>query len=89
MAIHLQEIMEDGETFGRSVVRAYHGAWLQQLEQGRATWEDGPTRLKLRRPLVWHRVAPLQPREQPTATNPAQGCTGPVSDTSKNEAEEV
>ena len=32
MAIHLQEIMEDGETFGWTVVRAYHGTWLQHLE---------------------------------------------------------
>ena len=41
MAIHLQEMMEDGETFGWPVVRAYHAAWLQVLapapEQGRVT----------------------------------------------------
>ena len=40
MAIHLQEMMEDGETFGWPVVRVYHMAWLQHLEQGRVTWDD-------------------------------------------------
>ena len=31
MAIRLQEMMEDGETFRWPVVRAYHTAWLQHL----------------------------------------------------------
>ena len=47
MAIHLQEMMEDGETFRWPVVRAYHSVWLQHLEQGRATWDDEVMRLKL------------------------------------------
>ena len=58
MAIHQQEMMEDGETFRSPVVLAYHAAWHQHLEQGRATLEDKVIRLKLRRALVWHRVAP-------------------------------
>ena len=35
MAAHLQEILEDGETFGWPMVRAYHVVW--NVEQGRAT----------------------------------------------------
>ena len=32
MSTHLKEIMEDGETFGWPVVRAYHAFWLQHLD---------------------------------------------------------
>ena len=38
MAIHLQE------TFGWPVVHAYHTAWIQCLEQSRATWDDEATK---------------------------------------------
>ena len=41
MASHLQEMMEDGETFGWLVVCAYHAHWLQHLEQG---WDPETTR---------------------------------------------
>ena len=77
MAIHLQQIMEDGETFGWPVVRAYYTAWLQHLEQGRATWDDEVTRLKLRRALVWHRIA-LPTKPQPSA---AQSTNQPIAPT--------
>ena len=40
MAVHLQEMMADGENFGWPIVRVYHTVWLQHLEQGRATWND-------------------------------------------------
>ena len=36
MAVHLEEIMENGEILGWPMVRAYHTVWLQHLEQGRA-----------------------------------------------------
>ena len=58
MGDHLQEMMEDGETFGWPMVGAYHAVWLQYLEQGKATWNNEATRLKLCRSLVWHRIAP-------------------------------
>ena len=32
MATHLQEMMEDGETFGWPLVKAYHAVWFQHLE---------------------------------------------------------
>ena len=40
MLIHLQELMEDVEVYGRRIVREYHAAWLQLLEQGKAACGD-------------------------------------------------
>ena len=61
MDSHLQDLMEDGEAYGWLVVRDFHSTWLQYIEMGRATWDDHATKLKLRRTLVWHRVAaPIQ-----------------------------
>ena len=60
MLAHLQELMEDGEHYGCPAVRAYHAAWLQHMEQGRAACGDEDTKLKLRRALVWHRVVPVR-----------------------------
>ena len=57
MAAYQQEMMEDGETFGWPMLRAYHFVWLQHLEQGRATWNDEATWLKLCRALVWLSIA--------------------------------
>ena len=37
MLWHLQELMEDAEAYSWTCIRSYHAAWLQQLEQGRAT----------------------------------------------------
>ena len=69
MSAHLKELMEDGEHFGWPTVRAYHAVWLQHIEQGRATWDDENTRLKPRRSLVWHRLAPSsQPSSTPAST---------------------
>ena len=69
MWVHLKELMEDGECFGWPTVRAYHAVWLQNIEQGRATWDDQPTCLKLHRSLVWHMLAPSsQPSSTPTST---------------------
>ena len=65
MSTHFKEIMEDGETFGWPTVGAYHMVWLQHLEQGRATWGDETTRLKLCRALIWHRTAPSSQHSQP------------------------
>ena len=75
--------MKDGETFRWPVVRMYHVVWLQHLEQGRATWNDEATRLKLLRAFVWHRTATsYQTSATPTTTTsqpPTQASrhTGP------------
>ena len=58
MLSHLQELIEDGDVYGCSMVLAYLTAWLQQLELGQAMWDDEVTKLKLRHALVWHRVMP-------------------------------
>ena len=58
MATHLQEQLGDGEIFRWPIVWAYHAAWLQHLEQYRATSADEGIKLKIRRALAWHRVAP-------------------------------
>ena len=78
MLEHLQELMEDVEAHGWRVVRDYHAAWLQLLEQGRATWADGPRKEKLRRQLVWnkpaltHRLPTAAPVRPPTTVAPPQ-----------------
>ena len=41
-----------------AVVLAYYAAWLHQLEQGQAVWDDHDTKLKLRHALVCHTVTP-------------------------------
>ena len=47
MSAHLKELMEDCEHFGWPMVRAYHAVWLQHIDQGRATWDNEATHLKL------------------------------------------
>ena len=37
----MQELMEDADMYGWRVVRDYHAAWLQKIEQGRAAWLGG------------------------------------------------
>ena len=53
MLRHLQELFEDVEVYGWTVVREYHTAWLQLLEQGWAAWGDESKRVQLRRLIVW------------------------------------
>ena len=65
MSAHLKEIVENTESFGWPAVKAYQTVWLQHLEQGRATWNDEATRLKLHRALVLHMMVPSS---QPSAT---------------------
>ena len=40
MASILEDLMGDVELYGWERIRAYHGVWLNQLEQGGASWED-------------------------------------------------
>ena len=49
---HLMELMEDAEAYGWESVRSHHAAWLQQIEQGRACWQDKDKKMKLCRALV-------------------------------------
>ena len=63
MLSHLQELMANGEAYRWPVVLAYHAAWLQHLEQGRAAWTDLNAKLKLRQALVWQRTQDWQQRQ--------------------------
>ena len=53
MAAHLADLMGDAERYGWERVRAYHGVWLNQLELGRATWEN-EEKVRFQCALVWH-----------------------------------
>jgi hypothetical protein len=46
--IVLEEIMEDAETHPWELVRAAHAILLQQIESGRASWEDKSNRQDIR-----------------------------------------
>jgi hypothetical protein len=52
--LHLRDMMEDAGIYGLEAVKAFHGVWLNHIEQGRATWQDEHTREKLRRQFVWN-----------------------------------
>ena len=47
MLRHLRALLQDVDVYGWRVVREYHAAWLQLLEQGRATWKDERERTEL------------------------------------------
>ena len=68
---HLQELMEDIETYGWKVVRDYHAAWLQLMEQGRVTWGDTTRKEKLRHLMVWSKPA-LGAKQAATTGAPAR-----------------
>ena len=74
MLSHLQERMEDGESYGWPAVHAYHATWLQHLEQGWVTWDDEVTKMKFCGALVWHRGRHLQGSLQPSV---GQGDSSP------------
>ena len=40
MRCHHQELMENGEWYVWTALRAYHAALLQHIEQGQAEWGD-------------------------------------------------
>jgi hypothetical protein len=54
MYAHLEVLAEDMASFGYESVRAFHGIWLQEVEQGRVTWADSTIRDTLRRRFVWN-----------------------------------
>ena len=40
LASHLQDLISDSELYGWFKVRVNHAVWLNQLEQGRVSWDD-------------------------------------------------
>ena len=78
MLQHMQELMEDAESYGWELIRAYHAIWLQQLEQGRVSWPDEEKKMKYHRALVWHHVmATAKPISAPPRQNHQQPQPGP------------
>ena len=57
MIQHLEKLMGDVGLHRWEHVRAYHGVWLNQLEQRRFTWDDVEAKLRFRTALVWHAPA--------------------------------
>ena len=66
MVKHLKELMSDASMYGWKPVRSYHWVWLQQLENGRAEWQDTDLKLEFRRALVWNLARPTTSRPQPS-----------------------
>ena len=76
MMQHLEEIMGDVDLYGWEHVNAYHGVWLNQLEQGRFTLNDTDAKLKFFRALVWYAAtATLQEAASSLAGTTAAGAT--------------
>ena len=53
MLRHLRALLQEVDVYRWRVVREYHVAWLQLLEQGQAMWKDEGERTELRRLMVW------------------------------------
>ena len=52
MSTHLAELMANAELYGWEATHAFHAVVLQQLEQGRALWQDMELKLSYRCALV-------------------------------------
>ena len=65
MLTHLRPLLQDVDVYGWWVVREYHAAWLQLLDQGQAMWMDEGERTELRRLMVWSKPS-LQSRTSKT-----------------------
>ena len=64
MLKHLNELMVDAP---QKPVLAYRGVWLQQLENGKAEWQDADLKLEYRQALVWSSARPGIPTLQTPA----------------------
>ena len=54
MASHLEELMGESTLYSCERVRAYHGVWINQLEQGQASWENEEEKVRFRCALISH-----------------------------------
>ena len=64
MASHLKGLMSDAQLYGWHRTRAFHGIWLNQVEQGRCTRFDEEAKMQFCRMLIWHPA-----HSSPTCTN--------------------
>ena len=54
MGAHPKDLISDAQLYGWDRTRAFHGVWLNQLEQGRCIWFDEDDKMQFHRTLVWH-----------------------------------
>ena len=54
MATHLAELKGNVELYGWEAVHAFHAMWLQQIEQGHASWTNQDIILTFHQALMWH-----------------------------------
>ena len=55
VARHLQQLTADTELYGWDKVMWHDKVmWLNQLEQGQATWRDEEAKTRFRQALIWH-----------------------------------
>ena len=54
LAEHLKDLMSDAEMYGLDRTHAFHGIWMNQIEQGMCTWLDDKEKLRFRQALAWH-----------------------------------
>jgi hypothetical protein len=53
MHAHMMVLLKDECQYGWEPVRDFHGAWLEEIEHGHATWDDYAARDELRRTFIW------------------------------------
>ena len=61
MASHLKELKSGAELYGWDRTRAFHGIWLNKLEQGRCTWHNETEKLSFLHALGWHLALSSRP----------------------------
>ena len=56
MASHLKSLMADAQLYRWEHIRAFHGMWLNQLEQERCTWFNEDAKMQFHWMLIWERA---------------------------------
>ena len=67
MLKHLRQLMSDTATYGLEPVCTYHTVSLQQMENGRAEWQDTICKLEFYRALIWNTIQRGNARPHPPA----------------------
>ena len=75
MEDHLLLLLKDECQYGWETIREYHGAWLEAIEQGAASWDDHSAREELRCTFIWAPVATKSTRAAAASAKPASKPT--------------
>ena len=54
MAAYLKDLISDAQLYCWDRIQAFHGFWLNQLQQGRCTCFDEDIKMQFHRSLIWH-----------------------------------